>query len=255
MSNIDFGLTAKDYAQYRAGFPDIFFDRLMDEKVVRPGQTLIDLGTGTGTIARGFAKRGCKVIAIDPSESLMAQAKELDKQAGVKVEYRTAKTEETGLSDSCADVVVAGQCWHWFERPKAAQEVNRILKAKGTIIIAHFDWIPLKGNFIDATEKLILEHNPQWKLASGTGLYPVWLRDLGEANFINIHTYSFDVDVPYSPEAWRGRIRASAGVGASLPPEQVNRFDAELKALLEAKYPSKILQAPHRVFVVIANKL
>lgn len=92
-------------------------------------------------------------------------------------------------------------------------------------------------------------------MAGGTGLYPAWLRDLGEANFINIHTYSFDVDVPYSPETWRGRIRASAGVGASLPPEQVNRFDAELKALLEAKYPSKIIQAPHRVFVVIANKL
>ncbi len=255
MNSIDFGLTAKDYAQYRAGFPDAFFDRIMDEKVLRTGQTLIDLGTGTGTIARGFAKRGCKVIAIDPSEALMEQARELDKQAGINIEYRIAKAEETGLPDLFADVVVAGQCWHWFDRPKAAQEARRILKPKGTIIIAHFDWIPLNGNVVDATEKLILEHNPQWKFAGGLGIHPAWLRDLGEGNFINIHTYSFDLDVPYSPEAWRGRIRASAGVGASLPPEQVNRFDAELKVLLEAKYPTKIIRVPHRVFVVIANKL
>src|SRR5918996_1531463 len=31
----------------------------------------------------------------------------------------------------------------------------------------------------------------------------------------------FDLEVPYSHEAWRGRIRASAGVGASLSPEGV----------------------------------
>jgi len=255
MNGVNFGLTAKDYVQYRAGFPDAFFDRIMEENVVKAGQTLVDLGTGTGTIARGFAKRGCSVLALDPAEALMEQARELDRQAGVNIEYRTAKAEETGLPDACADVVVAGQCWHWFDRPKAAREAGRILKPKGTVVIAHFDWIPLKGNIVDATEKLIRQHNPQWTFAGGTGLYPAWLRDLGEGNFINIHTYSFDLDIPYSPEAWRGRIRASAGVGASLQPQQVDQFDSDLRALLEAEYPSKLLQVPHRIFVVIANKL
>ncbi len=36
---------------------------------------LVDLGTGTGTLARGFAQRGCNVIGLDISAQLLEQAK------------------------------------------------------------------------------------------------------------------------------------------------------------------------------------
>jgi SAM-dependent methyltransferase len=256
--NINFGLTAGDYAKYRAGFPDVFFDRIFSDGFAKAGASLLDLGTGTGTLARGFALRGCRVIGIDPSTEMVGQAKELDTLAGVNIEYRVAKAEATGLPDSCFDIVTAGQCWHWFDRSKAAQEVKRILKPNGTIIIAHFDWLPLRGNVVDRTEKLILKHNPNWAGAGGLGMYPQWLRDLGEAGFLHIQTFSFDVDVLYTPEAWRGRIRASAGVGASLSPEQVDRFDAELKQMLDGENQASVksdavLHLPHRVFAVTAQ--
>ena len=257
--NVNFGLTSNDYAKFRAGFPDAFFDRVFADGIVKPGASLLDLGTGTGTLARGFALRGCRVIGLDPSTQMLEQAKEIDKQVGVNIEYRVAKAESTGFPDSVFDIVAAGQCWHWFDRPKAAHEVKRILKPYGTIIIAHFDWLPLTGNVVDLTEQLIVKHNRNWHFGGGLGIHPQWLRDLGEAGFGNICTFSFDLDVPYSFEAWRGRIRASAGVAASLAPEQVARFDSELKQLLEEKYQTTageeaLLQIPHRVFVVSAQK-
>ncbi len=256
--NVNFGLTADDYAKHRAGFPDAFFNRIYADGFVKAGASLLDLGTGTGTLARGFALRGCRVTGIDPAAEMLEQAKEIDRQVGVDVEYRVAKAEATGFPDSAFDVVTAGQCWHWFDRPKAAQEVQRILKPNGTLIIAHFDWLPLTGNVVELTEQLILKHNPHWKFGGGLGMYPQWLRDLGEADFANIRSFSFDVDVPYTPKAWRGRIRASAGVGASLAPEQVARFDSELKQMLEAlNQPSAeseaVLFIPHRVFAVTAQ--
>ena len=52
-------------------------------------------------------------------------------------------------------------------------------------------------------------------------------RDMAVAGFKNIETFSFDLDSIYTHEAWRGRIRASAGVGASLAPEAVAAFDDE----------------------------
>ena len=251
--NVNFGLTADDYATHRAGFPASFFERVAAYGVGLPSQTIVDLGTGTGTVARGFAQKGCKVVGIDPSVSLMEQAQQLDQVAGVEVEYRVASAEESGLPAQSVDVVTAGQCWHWFDRPRAAREVARILRPDGLVVIAHFDWLPLKGNVVEATEQLILKHNPQWHLGGGSGLYPAWLRDLGEAGFRQIESFSYDEPAIYTPIGWRGRIRASAGVGASLPPAQVAVFDEELATILAEKYPGDELAIPHRVFAVIAR--
>jgi SAM-dependent methyltransferase len=249
----DFGLTAKDYGTYRAGFPDSFFERIRAVGVGVPGQRVVDLGTGTGTLARGFARRGCRVVGIDPAEPLLEQARRLSEEEHVHVEYRVARAEETGLEDQSVDVVVAGQCWHWFNRATAAREAARVLRDDGRLVIAHFDWIPLPGNVVDSTERLIESHNPDWKLGGGLGIHPLWLRDLGEAGYREIETFSYDEDASYSPEAWRGRVRASAGVGASLSPEGVDAFDRALETLLRDRFPDNPLAVPHRVFAVIAR--
>lgn len=250
---IDFGKTAKDYSTHRAGFPDALYARLSAYGIGRAGQRVLDLGTGTGTLARGFAVRGCAVTGLDPSTALTAEARRLDAAAGISVRYVTATAEATGLGAASFDVVTAGQCWHWFQRRQAAREVRRVLVPHGTLVIAHFDWLPLPGNVVEATEQLIMQHNPLWSLGGGIGIYGQWLPDLSAAGFREIETFSFDIDVPYTHEGWRGRIRASAGVAASLPPDAVARFDDTHRALLADRFPTEPLQVPHRVFAAIAR--
>ena len=121
------------------------------------------------------------------------------------------------------------------------------------MVIAHFDWISLPANVAELTEKLIEKHNPKWKLGGSSGIHPRCLADMASAEFRRLETFSFDLDVPYSHEAWRGRIRASAGVGASLPPEEVVAFDRELQTLLAEKFPQEPLTVLHRVFAAIGK--
>lgn len=251
---VDFGRTAGDYGQYRAGFPPELFERLAGRGIGERGQRVLDLGTGTGALGRGFALRGCTVTGLDISAALMAEARRLDQQARVVVRYVEGRAEETGLPEGRFDTVSAGQCWHWFDRPRAALEVKRLLVPGGWLLIAHFDWLPLPGNVVDATEALILRYNPTWHLGGLTGIYPEWPRDAGIAGFEEIETFTFDIDAPYSHEAWRGRIRASAGVAASLPPQTVDRFDADLATILRDRFPENPLAVPHRVFALTGRR-
>lgn len=252
--NIDFGRTADDYRRYRAGFPDSLFTRLAVHGVGIAGQRLLDIGTGTGTLARGFAKRGCAVTGLDPSTQLTAQARELDREANVSIDYITARAEDSGLLTASFDVISAGQCWHWFDRPRAAAECFRLLKPGGVVLCTNFDWLPWPGTVVAATERLILEHNAEWRGHSGHGIHYKAFADLSGAGFDALQSFSYDEAVPYSHAAWRGRIRASAGIAASLSPEAVARFDAAHAAMLAERFPHDPLLTPHRVFALIGRK-
>jgi len=249
----DFGKTSADYGRFRQGFPAAFFARLAAFDVGGPGRRVLDVGTGTGTVARGLALGGAAVVGLDPSPAMLAEGVRLDAEAGVTVVRLVARAEAAPFRDGAFDVVTAGQCWHWFDRARAAAEARRLLLPGGRLVIAHFDWIPAAGNVVEATERLIRRHNPAWTFGGGLGIYPMWLRDAADAGFRNLETFSFDVDVPYSHEAWRGRIRASAGVGPSLAPDAVAAFDAEHAAMLARDFAAEPLAVPHRVWALVAR--
>jgi SAM-dependent methyltransferase len=165
-----------------------------------------------------------EVTGVDIAARLLTQARELDRDAGLEIAYVEAPAERTGLPAGGFDVVSAGQCWHWFDRPAAAREVVRLLRAGGSVVIAHFDWLALPGNVVEATEQLILSHSPTWPFAGRAGLYPEWLTDLRRAGFTNVETFSFDLDVPYAHEDWVGRVRASAPIAGTLEGDAVKAF-------------------------------
>jgi len=251
--SVDFGRTAEDYAAYRAGFPAELFVRLRAMGIGLPGQRVVDLGTGTGALARGFAEGGCSVRGIDPATALLAQARRLDSQAGVTITYQVGRAEETGLRSGGWDVVSAGQCWHWFDRPRAARETRRLLTSGGALVICHRDYLVLADNVCAATEDLVLQFNPTWTMAGGTGIHPEWTTDAASAGFTDLETFSFDVTVPYTHEAWRGRMRTCNGIGAALPDAIVTAFDAALAQLLADRFPAEPLLVPHRIWALVAR--
>jgi SAM-dependent methyltransferase len=249
----DFARTASDYARHRAGFPRELLDRLAARGIARVGARVVDLGTGTGSLARLFAQHGCEVTGVDIATPLLEQARRLDREAGVEIDYVEGPAEATGLPDGTFDVVSAGQCWHWFDRPAAAREVARLLVSGGSVVIAHFDWLPIPGNVVQSTEEIILRYTPTWPFADRAGLYPRWLVDLQTAGFTEIETFSFDVMVSYSHEAWVGRVRASAPIAGTLDADGVRACSMELTAILHERFPEDQLAVPHRVWAVTAS--
>lgn len=219
-----------------------------------PGQKIVDLGTGTGTVALALASRGASVTGVDVSADQLNEARAAAAEQNADVSFIEAPAEETGLEEGEFDVVFAGQCWHWFDREGAAEEARRLLKPDGIIVVAHFDWLPLPGNVVEVTEALIVKANPLWSMGGGNGIYPTWFHDLSVGGFAGLESFSFDVIVPYSHEDWLGRIRASAGVGATLSADAVRRFSRRLAGTLQVKYPVEPLGIPHRVWVLVGRR-
>jgi len=79
-----------------------------------------------------------------------------------------------------------------------------------------------------------------------------WPDDLFEAGFVDIETFSFDAVIPSRRDGWRGRVRASAWLGARGSGADTARLDRALTALLDG-YDDP-LEVPHRIFVVHGRK-
>ncbi len=253
MKAADFGPTVNDYVAYRAGFPDQLYDRLAPYGIGQPGQSILDLGTGTGTIANALARRGCAVVGYDHSYPMLRAACYLGQDAGHPAQYIIGKAERLPFKPASFDVIVAGQCWHWFDGPAVAKSCRQLLVPGGRMVIAHFDWLPLPGNVVEASEQMILAVSPSWRGSNGNGIHVHALPDIQLAGFVDIETFSCDVPVEYSHEAWRGRVRACAGIGVMLPPDQVEQFDIEHAAMLADRFPADPLSIPHRLFAIVCT--
>ena len=251
----DFGKTAGEYRQYRHGFPPDLFVRLKNLGIGLAGQDIIDFGTGTGTLAAQFTRQGCHVIGVDIAQTMLDQARILSEKENLQIIYHQSAAERTNLPSQSTDIVSAGQCWHWFNGHAAAQEAYRLLRRNGQLVICHVDWLPLPNTIVEKTESLILKYNPKWPFAKGTGFYGQWAEHLFQTGFVGIESFSFDVCFTFTKESWRGRIRASGGVAASLSPDQVLLFDSEHQDLLKKHAPQELLEIPHRVFVIIGRKI
>lgn len=248
---IDFGATADDYARYRTTFPPELFAELATLNIGLPGHRIVDVGTGTGVLARDLAAAGCRVTGLDISPELLAQAEKLNVDRSV--DYRVGSAEDTGLPAAVWDVVTAGQCWHWFDRPRALAEARRLLVPGGALVICYRDYVVTPGGVCAASEELVLAHHPGWPLAGTAGQRPEWADELARAGFGAPELIDFTVDVMFTHAAWRGRMRSSNGVGASLAADQVAAFDADLAGLLAARFPEP-LAVPHRIWAWIARR-
>ncbi len=249
---IDYGRAAEDYGAYRQGFPAEFFTRLQKLKVGLAGQRLLDLGTGTGLMAREFARRGCLVTGADFSAKLLGVAERANRGEVVRPRYLRLRAEATKLPSGSFDVVSAGTAWHLFHRQVAAREAHRLLRPGGRLVIAHLDWHPRPGSVTAATLRLMARYGAEHE-APRTFLYPEWMEELMAAGFTEWEVFGFTCTLHYTHEAWRGRVRASKRGAPAMDKSELGKFDASLGRMLSRRFPGPMLAVEHRVFAVVAG--
>ncbi len=234
----DWGRASEAYAKFRDIYPKEFYEKIVERGLCVEGQSVLDLGTGTGVLPRNMYRFGANWIGADISENQIAEARILSENAQMKIEYLALPTEEISFSDNSFDVITACQCFWYFDHKKVAPNLARMLKIDGRLLVLYMAWLPFEDKIAGASEELILKYSPNWTGARETRK-PIHIPDEVLEYFDPIYHEEYDLKVPFTKESWHGRVRASRGIGASLSDSELKAWDKEHKELLDRSAPDK----------------
>lgn len=115
----------EDYERFRPGFPDAAADALLPASVT----VVLDLGAGTGKFTERLVDHAEHVIAVDPSDQMLAVLR----RKLPRVEAHVGAAESIPLDDRSVDAVTVAQAFHWFDREPACAEIHRVLVPGGRL--------------------------------------------------------------------------------------------------------------------------
>lgn len=121
-----------------------FRQRTVTLAQLQPGEQVIDVGCGTGTLAMEAARRvghAGRVVGIDPGTEQIAQARVKAARRSLPVEFQVGVIEQLPFPDQTFDVVFSTLMMHHLPAPLKRQgliEVARVLKPGGRLVLADF---------------------------------------------------------------------------------------------------------------------
>lgn len=110
----------------------------LENKIVRPGDSLLDLGCGPGLYAEELAKAGVKVVGIDQSANSIVYAQKKAHQENLDIEYRCGnflELDEVGKYDLAVQVYGEYNALSDTGRPVFLSQVYQALKSGGTLLM------------------------------------------------------------------------------------------------------------------------
>lgn len=247
----DWGRTSSDYAKFRDIYPQQFYQKILDRGLCTAGQSVLDVGTGTGVIPRNMYRYGAKWTAADISENQIRQAKLLSD--GMDIAYHTAATEDMDFPEQSFDVITACQCFFYFDHERAMPRLWRMLKPGGSLLVLYMAWLPFEDPIAGASEKLVLKYNPEWS-GAGETMHPIEIPDCYREKFWPAYREEFPLEVPFTREGWNGRMKACRGIGASLTGEEVSRWEEEHRKLLAQTAPEEFTILHYGAVVELKKK-
>ncbi|HLY93675.1 MAG TPA: methyltransferase domain-containing protein [Gaiellaceae bacterium] len=99
------------------------------------GLDVVELGCGTAYLSARLAKRGARVVGVDPTPAQLETARRMMRETGIELDLVEAPGESVPLPDSSFDLAISeyGACL-WADPYKWVPEAARLLRRGGRLI-------------------------------------------------------------------------------------------------------------------------
>jgi ubiquinone/menaquinone biosynthesis C-methylase UbiE len=135
-----FSEVASRWDELRSGyFSESVRDKAISLSGARRGKLAVDVAAGTGYVTEGLVRAGLRVIAVDDSPEMLAEAR---RRVGSRrgVEFRLGSAEQLPLNAESADYIFANMLLHHTESPGAVlREMTRVLRPGGRVVATDLD--------------------------------------------------------------------------------------------------------------------
>ncbi len=227
-----FGSDPERYNRARPSYPAALVERVI---AASPGRDVLDVGCGTGIVARQFQAAGCSVLGVEPDARMAGHAR----QRGLEIEVATF--EDWDPAGRAFDVIVAGQAWHWIDPVAGAGKAARSLRPGGRLAVF---WNasqppPDLAEAFAAVFRRVLPDSPLFQRSvpgaeAYSGLSAKAADGIRETSaFGDPEHWEFEWDRPYSRDEWLEQVPTS-GFAVRLQPDAMQRILAGIGAAIDA---------------------
>jgi trans-aconitate 3-methyltransferase len=133
------------YAQNRRDYHPSLYETIINHHTSTGGQlnTVLDVGCGPGTAARGLAQQFAHSIGLDPSEGMISTARSLGGVSSTSkpIQFDVSTAEDLGrnlsppILNSSIDLITASTAAHWFDMSRFWPRAAQVLKPGGTVAL------------------------------------------------------------------------------------------------------------------------
>ncbi len=124
----NFSRHSASYKKFRPKYPEELYEwmwSLSDRK-----DCAWDVATGNGQVAAKLAGQYKEVWATDISTAQLSLAPQLS-----NIHYKIERAEKTSFPETMFDMITVGQAIHWFDLPFFYDEVRRVSKPGGVLVV------------------------------------------------------------------------------------------------------------------------
>ncbi|MET4257447.1 SAM-dependent methyltransferase [Bradyrhizobium sp. S3.12.5] len=166
-----FASTAPTYEHLRPPYPGAFFRSVAQKLGLSERCALIDLGTGPGLLALGFAPYVGRIVGVDPEIAMLEAARQAAARAGQELTLIAGKAETLASEIGTFDIVTIGRALHWMDRNATLARLDGLVARDGAILIcASFSVTDGRNPWLDGYNEIRRRWSPAnlWE-AAGRG--------------------------------------------------------------------------------------